>query len=48
MKAITVKEYIKLMYQQSESTLSSQMPRGVETKTINVGRTGIETKFEWE
>jgi GLPGLI family protein len=47
-KAITVKEYIKLMYQQSESTLSSQMPRGVETKTINVGRTGIETKFEWE
>jgi GLPGLI family protein len=47
-KAISVQEYIELMYQQSESTLSSQMPRGFETKIINVGRTGIETKFEWE
>jgi GLPGLI family protein len=47
-KQISYKNYIDLKYNQINSTLSSQMPRGVETQTINVGRTGIETQFEWE
>lgn len=47
-KQISYKNYIDLKYDQSSSTLSAQMPRGVETQAINVGRTGIETQFEWE
>lgn len=47
-KELSFKEYINLKYGQINSTISSQMPRGVETQIINVGRTGIEIKFEWE
>lgn len=45
---ITIKDYANLRYKQTESTVMSQLPRGVETKTIGPSRNGIETKFEWE
>lgn len=47
-KVLSFKDYMNLKYNPVESKISSQMPRGVETQIINVGRTGIETKFEWE
>jgi hypothetical protein len=37
-----------LKYNQNNATISAQMPRGVQTRAVDVGRTGIETKFEWE
>ncbi len=47
-KIIVIKDYANLRYKQMESSVMSQLPRGVETKTINPSRNGIEIKFEWE
>jgi len=48
LKEISFKKFIDLRYNQSNASISSKMPRGVETERIDVGRTGIEIKFEWE
>jgi GLPGLI family protein len=47
-KIIVIKDYANLRYKQMESSVMSQLPRGVDTKTINPSRNGIEIKFEWE
>tara|TARA_R110000868_G_scaffold118107_2_gene313444 strand:- start:2405 stop:3187 length:783 start_codon:yes stop_codon:yes gene_type:complete len=47
-KIISIKDFANLRYKQMESSVMAQLPRGVQTRTVNVGRTGIETKFEWE
>lgn len=47
-QAISIQEFVDLRYSQNNSKIYSKMPRGVQTEIIDVGRSGIEIKFEWE